>query len=90
MAVDGEWTRRVDGACREFRNGRMLEHIRAIFVSTRLVGEKGKGKRTHHETVRYGTRDMDRLHLLWKSANERIDQVDCKTLRCARAVRAGL
>jgi hypothetical protein len=30
-------------------------------------------KRTHHKTVRYGTCDMDRLHLLQESANKRID-----------------
>lgn len=56
-------------------------------VSTRLVGEMGK--RTYHETVRYGTRDMDRLHLLRKSANERIDGGVGKTCdahaQCAQA-----
>jgi hypothetical protein len=44
-------------------------------MSMRLVGEKGERERTHCEMVRYGTHDMDRLHLLRKSANERIDQV---------------
>ena len=40
---------------------------------------KGGVKRTHHEMVRCGTCDVDRLHLLRKSANERIDRAVGKT-----------
>ena len=59
---------------------RTWEHIRAI-PPTRVNNDGGgwNGKETHHETVGYRTREMDRLHLLRKSTNERIDGEASKT-----------
>ena len=36
-------------------------------------------KETHHKTVGYRAREMNRLHLLRKSANERVDGETRKT-----------
>jgi hypothetical protein len=56
------------------------ESIFVLFTPTPCQQRRHRnGKEMHHDTVRYRTREMNRLHFLRKSANDRIDGGASKT-----------
>ncbi len=94
MAADAVSTRRSSAACRGSRSAQTRRHIRANFpnpASNTKGGAKGKTEawETHHGAVGYGTREMNRLHLMRKLADERIDGGAVEAGRCPDRVGAG-